>query len=67
MTNLDWAKGYQSAIADVAVLAETRGIGSPQLDELLTDLRRDAQVIDHEHQNRRQREVLKAKQEALPL
>lgn len=65
--SLDWAKGYQNALADVAVLAESRGISSPMLDELLTDLRRDSMVIDHEHQNRHQREWLRAKQEVLPL
>ena len=66
MTGL-WSEGYRAALADVCLLAASRGIHNPALDQLLDDLIADALVVERESDNRLRRRRLRAEREALPL
>lgn len=62
-----WSEGYRAALADVCLLAASRGIHNPALDQLLDDLINDALVVERESTNLLRRRRLRAEREALPL
>lgn len=62
----DWVRGYQAHSADLRALAGSRGLLTADLERLLEDLAHDALVIEHELDNRRQRQRLRAQRE-LPV
>lgn len=67
----DWTDGYRAALRDVEALTETRLTQSfptrfrEAVALLLTDLRNDAGVIEHEDLNRDQRAALDAERAAV--
>lgn len=62
----EWTGGYSAALTDLERLIESRFSAAfptrfrKAIAELLTDLRGDAAIIDHEHLNRQQRADLAA-------
>lgn len=59
----EWARGYVAAIQDLHKLGVSRGLMTEGWHQLFEDVRQDAQMIDHEIQNREQRAGLRAKRE----
>ena len=59
----DWARGYRAHDADLRVLAASRGLLTRELQWLLDDVMHDASVIEHELDNRLQRQRLRAQRE----
>ena len=61
----DWADGYCRAVRDLQYLTQQRGLMTQALEQLLSDLERDAYVIGHEQDNRHQKRKHAAAREAL--
>jgi len=64
-----WPDVYRAALTDMRRLATSRGLMTPDLDQLIEDLMQDAYVIEHSLDNRAQRRKLAAAREepTLPL
>ena len=61
----DWIAGYRRAIADVMLLAGSRGIMRTSLQALLDDLLNDSAMMKHELDGIRTRERLRKQQAGL--
>ena len=53
----EWTKGYVEALRDFRLLVQSRGELTPGIEQLFADLGRDARAIDHEAENREQRDT----------